>query len=288
MGESRDEQHFQMSDSDDMAGTFSLDLTDENQDCRPFKYHPTSQITSTNEVRQHYEIMSLPYRVFWGEHLHHGLFLTGRESPRQAQLQLLEYASRVASIRPGARVLDVGCGYGATAIYLARNFRCRVDGATLSPKQARIAQRKIARAGLCDQVRVVVCDVERFDLQSKYDLIWMMESSEHFQDKASYMKRATNLLHEGGKFIIAAWTGSHKAPLVQEIADLTVCPGFQTADEYELQLRAAIRRFLRAIPLMMNAYRDHVMSYTLIVAQKEPFATPFRSLTPPCDSSCCA
>src|SRR5947207_1612505 len=131
---------------------------------------------SGDSVRRHYEIMSLPYRLFWGEHLHHGFFSTGRESPRQAQVQLLEYCCHLLKIEPGARVLDVGCGYGGTGIYLARNFRCRVVGLTLSPKQARTARRKIRSAGLEDLVKMEVCDVEQdvkqFETRGQYDVIW--------------------------------------------------------------------------------------------------------------------
>jgi tocopherol O-methyltransferase len=262
---------------------------------------------SADSVRRHYDIMSLPYRIFWGEHLHHGFFSNGRETPRQAQLQLLDYVSGRATIRAGARVLDVGCGYGGTAIYLAQNFQCRVDAVTLSSKQARIARKQIARAGLSARVNVILADVERFQIQGQYDVVWMMESSEHLRDKAGFITRAAGLLQDGGLFMIAAWTGSATEPLVREIAELSVCPGFQTAPDYVAQLQAAglrsvvnedltqsvlrtwevcrarvarlhivrrlipeeIRRFLGAIPLMISAYRDRRMSYTLIIAQKE-------------------
>jgi tocopherol O-methyltransferase len=278
-------------------------------DFESFQTHLNLAISGTasaHAVRQHYEIMSLPYRLFWGEHLHHGLFLTGRESPRQAQVQLLEYCSGLTKIRPGERVLDVGCGYGGTAIYLARSFRCSVDGLTLSPKQAHIAQMEIDRAHVGDRVNVRVADAERCQLDGPYDLIWMMESSEHFQDKAAYIERAARMLHKGGKFLITAWTGSGAAPLVREIAGLTVCPSFQTAEDYAMQLcraglgivsindvtqkvmltweicyrrvnrvrlfwrlmPAEIRAFLRSIPLMIEAYRRSLMSYTVIVAEK--------------------
>src|SRR5437762_2429567 len=195
-----------------------------------------SREISADTVRRHYEVMSLPYRLFWGEHLHHGLFLTGCESPRQAQVRLIEFCSDLVKIRPGAKVLDVGCGYGTTAIYLANNFRCTVDGLTLSPKQARIARTKIARAGVGDRVRVGIGDAEQLHFNGQYDVIWMMESSEHFEDKAGFIHKTAQLLREHGKFVIAAWTAADAHPLVKELARLTVCPGFQTAEDYARQL----------------------------------------------------
>jgi tocopherol O-methyltransferase len=261
---------------------------------------------STRQVQRHYDVMSLPYRIFWGNDLHHGLFLTGRERPRRAQRQLLEYCSSLAGIPTGAKVLDVGCGYGGTIIYLVRKFGCSVEGLTLSPKQARIARQKIARAGIVNQAKIHVCDVERTELDTKYDLIWMMESSEHLHDKAGCIAKIARVLRPGGKFVIAAWTGAQSGPLMRDLARLTVCPGFQTAQEYEAQMEAAgltvkvsedltpnvlptweicrrrvarvrllwrvlpleIQDFIHAIPLVSEAYRCGLMSYMIIVGEK--------------------
>jgi tocopherol O-methyltransferase len=274
-----------------------------------------SRKISAAAVRRHYEVMSLPYRLFWGEHLHHGLFLTGCENPYQAQIQLLEFCSRLLKIRPGSRVLDVGCGYGATAIYLACNLRCSVDGLTLSPKQARVARTKIRRAGVVSRVAIEVGDAERFQLNGQYDLIWMMESSEHLEDKATFMCKAARLLRDRGKLLITAWTASDAHPLVRELARLTVCPGFQTAEDYAKQLcraglditgvidcsqnvlpsweisyrrvtrmrllwplmPAEIRSFLCAIPLMIEAYRRGLMSYKVLIAEKGCRPAPLNS-----------
>jgi tocopherol O-methyltransferase len=257
-------------------------------------------------VRRHYDLMSFPYRVFWGEHLHHGLFLTGSESPRQAQIRLLELCSTLANIRQRSNVLDVGCGYGGTAIYLARNFQCNVDGLTLSPKQARIARRKVARAGISDRVHLQVGDAERLNLNGQYDVIWVMESSEHFEDKARFFRKAAQLLKNDGKIVVAAWTASGAHPLVRELARLAMCPCFQKARDYARQVCCAglevtnvidlshnvlptweiayrrvrrlrllwplapaeIRSFVRVIPMMIDAYRHGLMAYSVLIATK--------------------
>jgi tocopherol O-methyltransferase len=249
--------------------------------------------------------MSLLYRVFWGDHLHHGLFLTGQESPEEAQLQLLNYCAGLAGIQPESAVLDVGCGYGATAIYLAQKFRCTVHGLTLSPKQARVARTKIADLRLLDNVQISVCDFEQMCPVCQYDLVWTLESSEHLQDKRAYVQKVAGLLRHGGKLVLAAWTGSMEVRFVRELAWRS--PGFQTAVEYKAQLMdaglhvvalknvtpfvartwevcwhrvayicrlrrfvpAEIRRFVSAIPMMIEAYRRELLSYTVIVAAKQ-------------------
>jgi tocopherol O-methyltransferase len=261
---------------------------------------------TTQDVKRHYERWSLPFRVFWGEHLHQGLFLTGDESPRKAQIQLLEYCFGLVTIHPGSQVLDVGCGYGGTAIHLAQQFDCEVEGLTISPKQGRIAVNRARRAGVGDRVAVRVCDAERVDFDDEYDLIWMMESSEHLHDKRGCIEKAARGLRPGGRLLIAAWAGSMSEPRVREIAARAVCPGFQTAEDYEAQMRGAglriamvrdlsegimptweicqrrvglagplvrfmpfrVRDYIGAVPLLIAALGDKLMSYKIVVGEK--------------------
>ena len=88
-------------------------------------------------VRHHYDRLSFLYRMFWGEHLHHGYF-TDAENPKTAQIQLMEQLALRAAMPRGATVLDIGCGLGGSAIWLADRFACHVTGMTINPVQASI------------------------------------------------------------------------------------------------------------------------------------------------------
>src|SRR5438046_1029078 len=101
--------------------------------------------------------------------------------------------------------------------------------------QSGMARTKIARAGVGDRVRVGIGDAEQLHFNGQYDVIWMVESSEHFEDKAGFIHKTAQLIREHGKFVIAAWTAADAHPLVKELARLTVCPGFQTAEDYARQ-----------------------------------------------------
>src|ERR1051326_8294533 len=94
---------------------------------------------SLDMIRDHYDRLSPLYRALWGEHIHHGYFETGDESPARAQLKLVEQLASRVEIRHGASVLDVGCGLGGSSLWLARNFGCRVLGVTISPVQVAMA-----------------------------------------------------------------------------------------------------------------------------------------------------
>src|SRR3954468_14084158 len=92
-------------------------------------------------IRDHYDRLSPFYARFWGEHIHHGLWQDG-ESPAEAQQKLVEELAQRAGIPHATRVLDVGCGMGGSAFWLARELGCSVFGITLSPVQVAIATKR--------------------------------------------------------------------------------------------------------------------------------------------------
>jgi tocopherol O-methyltransferase len=191
-------------------------------------------------ISEHYDFLLPFYRLVWGEHIHHGLFLRGDESPKQAQEQMIAHCAERGGIARGASVLDVGCGLGATAIYLAQRWGCNVRGITISPKQARRARKNAERAGVLHQVEIICGDAEALDLpEAAYDVVWTMESSEHFADRAAYFRKAARALKPGGALVVAAWTGDPASERVRKVARWGLCAGIQTAQQYAEQIAAA-------------------------------------------------
>src|SRR5438270_10476480 len=90
-------------------------------------------------VAEHYQDLDRIYREVWGEHVHHGLWRTGRESPAEATEQLVELVAAEAGVGPGSAAVDIGCGYGATARALAARHGARVTGLTITPAQYKYA-----------------------------------------------------------------------------------------------------------------------------------------------------
>src|SRR5215471_174304 len=104
-----------------------------------------ARLLSPQEVSDHYDQFAWAYRRYWGDHIHHGLFLNGDRDSVQAQERMLHHCAELAGIQTGMTVADVGCGHGGTANFLAREFSCKVLGLTISEAQVKLARKLCAR-----------------------------------------------------------------------------------------------------------------------------------------------
>src|SRR3954470_2007008 len=107
------------------------------------------------DICEHYDQLSPLYRTFWGEHIHHG-FWRGGETAVEAQANLTRELAARAKITGCERVLDVGCGLGGSALLLAGEYGCQVEGISISPKQVKAATQEALRRGLEDRATFAV------------------------------------------------------------------------------------------------------------------------------------
>jgi tocopherol O-methyltransferase len=198
-----------------------------------------------NHVREHYDRLSFLYRMFWGEHLHHG-YWDGDETVAQAQIRLMERLAERAGVPRGAVVLDIGCGLGGSAFWLAEHFDCQVTGITISPVQARMANKKAKARGLSDRVQFQVSDANQWEPQPEsVDLVWIMESSEHFEDKSRFFDRCASVLKPGGVLAVCAWLRrngpmpENEQKLVATIAEAMLSASLGSLSDYQTWMRDA-------------------------------------------------
>ena len=197
-----------------------------------------NQVTA-EQIREHYDSLALIYRAFWGDHIHHGLF-TDNESPAAAQVKMLAYCAEVLGLRGGEEVLDVGCGHGGTLIHLAEMLGCSGTGLTISPTQARIANDHAAKSHLTEKLKFMVADADGFPFPPKaFDVVWVMESSEHLLDKSGFFRNVAHTLRPRGKLLLAAWTGSMRSPRVAAVARAFLCPELWTRERYQSAMESA-------------------------------------------------
>jgi tocopherol O-methyltransferase len=156
-----------------------------------------------HKVIEHYDVMSPYYYSLWGEHLHHGYWVHGNETKEAAQIQLVEYLALRANVHPGSRVLDIGCGFGGSSLYLAKQYGTITTGITISPVQVEIANRAAAKAEL--DAKFLLMDAETMHFAQPFDLLWSIESISHYQDPRKFFHSAVNFLRPGGTFALTDW-----------------------------------------------------------------------------------
>jgi tocopherol O-methyltransferase len=156
-----------------------------------------------HRIVDHYNLISPYYRALWGEHLHHGYWIGGNETKEKAQLQLIEHLAQLASVKPGSAILDIGCGFGATSLYLAKNYGVAATGITNSSVQLQIAIKAAAREQL--DAKFLLMDAEAMDFQKQFDLLWSVESISHYEHCEEFFASAAKLLRPGGHFAITDW-----------------------------------------------------------------------------------
>ncbi len=151
-------------------------------------------------IAQHYNSLDPWYRKLWGDHVHHGLWKTGKETPEVAVEQLIDLVAEWAEVKAGDRVCDIGCGYGGTAKILSEKWGAKVTGFSLSERQLEYARSKDGKT------RYVHCDWLKNGLPAEsFDSAISIESSEHMEDKAKFFSEIYRVLKPGGKLVICAW-----------------------------------------------------------------------------------
>jgi tocopherol O-methyltransferase len=193
---------------------------------------------SKNEIRTHYDVATVFYRLLWGRHIHHGLW-EAQEPAWAAAQRLTETLAHEARIAQGETVLDVGCGMGGSSIHLARALGCRVTGVTLSPFQRFWARNSARWHGVGQNAEFLCADAEQvtFD-EDAFDVVWSVECTEHLFDKPAFFGKAARWLRAGGRLAICAWlAGDH--PLddgatkqVYDVCEGFLCPSLGTRDDY--------------------------------------------------------
>ncbi len=192
-------------------------------------------------IRDHYDQLSFFYRLFWGDHIHHG-YWEDQEEPTAAQEKLIERLACRAAVPRGARVLDVGCGLGGSSRWLARHLDCSVLGITLSPVQAAAATQRARGEGLEQRTQFRVLDANQLDLpDGSFDVVWIIECSEHLEDKPGFFRNCARVLRPAGRLALCAWLAGEPAgaELITEVCRGMLCPALGTMQEHLTWLRDA-------------------------------------------------
>jgi len=134
---------------------------------------------SLKNVVHHYDIGNDLYRFFLDEDMQYscGYFTDPSNSIDQAQLDKKAHIASKLHLKPGQRVIDIGCGWGGLALYLNRVADVDVLGVTLSKEQLAVARQRAEEAGVSDRVKFELIDYR--DVKGTFDRVVSIGMFEH-------------------------------------------------------------------------------------------------------------
>jgi cyclopropane-fatty-acyl-phospholipid synthase len=157
-------------------------------------------------VSHHYDVGNEFYALVLGPSMTYSCarFVDAGVSLEEAQAAKHELICRKLGLheRRGARLLDVGCGWGSMAIHAATEHGARVVGITISDEQAAEARRRVEAAGVADRVEIRIQDYRRI-ADGPFDAISSIGMAEHVGERKmdDYFGILRSLLHPGGRML---------------------------------------------------------------------------------------
>lgn len=144
------------------------------------RYHQRNKRSvSRKNVQHHYDLSNEFYRLFLDDDLQYSCayWPSLDISLEQAQRAKKAHIAAKLNLKPGQSVLDIGCGWGGMAIYLAQNYDVNVVGVTLSDEQQALARQRVQDAGLSDKVDIRLQDYR--EVTELFDAVVSVGMFEH-------------------------------------------------------------------------------------------------------------
>ncbi len=157
--------------------------------------------------RQHYEVPAAFFESVLGPALKYSCCYWERpeSSLAEAELAALRTTCARAEIADGQDVLELGCGWGSAALWIAQRYRrCTVTAVSNSRSQQGFIIARAARLGLAN-LRVLKADMNEFGPSERFDRVISIEMFEHVRNHAELMRRIAGWLRPGGKLFVHAF-----------------------------------------------------------------------------------
>ena len=158
-------------------------------------------VKSKKNARYHYDIGEDLYDLFLDKkHRQYSCayFLKDDESLEEAQQNKINHIIKKLDLRPGQKVLDIGCGWGGMAFEIARQSQCEVTGISLSENQINYCKKKAKELKMDNQVSFTLSDYR--EIKEKFQKIVSVGAFEHFGKKfyKIFFRKINNIMTDDG------------------------------------------------------------------------------------------
>ena len=165
---------------------------------------PNTLRRSRDNIHHHYDLGNDFYRLWLDQQLVYtcAYFAEPDMSLEDAQIAKLDHVSRKLWLRPGETVIEAGCGWGALALHMAREYGVTVRAYNISGEQLQYARERAKREGLDSQVEFIEGDWREISGDcDAFVSVGMLEhvGRDHFQDLGACIRRC---LHDDGRLLI--------------------------------------------------------------------------------------
>jgi len=158
---------------------------------------------SRRNAEHTYNLTRRLYELFLDEDRQYtcAYYLRPDDSLEQAQLDKKAHLAAKLYLKPGMRVLDIGCGWGGLALYLHRHYGVEVLGVALAPDQIAFCKERAEAAGVADRVRFELMDYR--DVEGPFDRIISVGLIEHLGQPhhPAFFEKTRELLAEDGVMV---------------------------------------------------------------------------------------
>ena len=194
-----------------------------------------------DQVIRYYEETDWDHRYVWHKGMyqaaHFGIYDDQARDHKAALMNTTRIMCELAQVVEGTQVMDAGCGWGGTSLWLSKYVNARVTGVNITSYQVDECQQKARKLQVDNRCKFLLsdyCDTPFED--ASFDVVWSCESLCHAADKLRFYQEAYRVLRPGGRLIIADYLRVSR-PVEDEVLlhnwlDGWACVDIDTKDEH--------------------------------------------------------
>jgi cyclopropane-fatty-acyl-phospholipid synthase len=226
---------------------------------------------SRRNVAHHYDLSDELCELFLDDDKQYSCayFTDPANSLEQAQADKKAHIAAKLALKPGQRVLDIGCGWGGMALYLHAVAGVDVLGITLSEHQLKIARQRAATAGVSDHVKFELIDYRLLD--DRFDRIVSVGMFEHVGRKhyGEFFAKCRELLKPDGVMLLhTIGVLGEPATGPDPFTDKYIFPGYHLPSLSELVTASERFRLIASDVEMLRLHYAYTLRHWLERATK--------------------